>query len=82
MVNRQQTIFYLSKILTFENIEFSNKSQHIGLFATFFITLFFIVKSSATLTQSSCDRYRPKGLLFHSDQGCHYTSKEFQRELA
>lgn len=26
-------------------------------------------------------RGRPKGLMFHSDQGCHYTSKAFQAKL-
>ena len=26
-------------------------------------------------------RGRPKGVLFHSDQGCHYTSKSFRQRL-
>jgi len=26
-------------------------------------------------------RGRPKGVLYHSDQGCHYTSREFQKML-
>ena len=26
-------------------------------------------------------RGRPKGLLFHSDQGCHYTSKNYRQQL-
>ncbi len=26
-------------------------------------------------------RGKPKGLLFHSDQGCHYTSKNYRRQL-
>lgn len=26
-------------------------------------------------------RGRPKGILFHSDQGCHYTSKNYRRQL-
>ena len=27
-------------------------------------------------------RGKPKDLMFHSDQGCHYTSQAFQRQLA
>lgn len=26
-------------------------------------------------------RHRPKGVLFHSDQGCHYTSQAFRQQL-
>ena len=35
-------------------------------------------KALATAFES---RGRPKGLLFHSDQGCHYTSKSFKQLL-
>lgn len=27
-------------------------------------------------------RGKPKGVIFHSDQGCHYTSKSYQQQLA
>ena len=39
-----------------------------------------LVKKALTLAYES--RGRPKGVLFHSDQGCQYTSKEFRLYLS
>jgi len=40
---------------------------------------------SALTTHALCVAYelrgRPRGLMFHSDQGCHYTSQIFQQQL-
>ena len=37
--------------------------------------------TTKALTMAFEARGRPKGLLFHSDQGCHYTSKQFRQLL-
>lgn len=37
--------------------------------------------TSKALTMAFEARGRPKGLMFHSDQGCHYTSKQFRQLL-
>ncbi len=50
-------------------------------------TLSFSVKeagtgaASFTLMMAFETRGRPKGLLFHSDQGSHYTSRRFRQQL-
>lgn len=36
----------------------------------------------AALTMAFESRGRPQGLLFHSDQGCHYTSQRYRQQLA
>lgn len=33
------------------------------------------------LTMAFESRGRPKGVMFHSDQGCHYTSRKFRQQL-
>ena len=37
--------------------------------------------TSDALTMAYESRGKPKGLMFHSDQGCHYTSRQFRQEL-
>ena len=37
--------------------------------------------TTKALTMAFEARGRPKGLMFHSDQGCHYTSKQFRQLL-
>jgi putative transposase len=37
--------------------------------------------TTAALTMAFEARGKPKGLMFHSDQGCHYTSREFRQRL-
>jgi putative transposase len=37
--------------------------------------------TSAALRQAYESRGRPKGVMFHSDQGCHYTSVKFRQTL-
>jgi len=37
--------------------------------------------TTKALTMAFETRRRPKGVMFHSDQGCHYTSKQFRQLL-
>ena len=37
--------------------------------------------TAKALTMAYETRHRPEGVLFHSDQGCHYTSIEFRQHL-
>ncbi len=37
--------------------------------------------TAKALTMAFESRGRPKGLMFHSDQGCYYTSKQFRQLL-
>ena len=37
--------------------------------------------TSDALTMAFESRGRPKGVMFHSDQGCHYTSRQFRQKL-
>jgi putative transposase len=35
--------------------------------------------TAKALTMAFESRVRPKGVMFHSDQGCHYTSKKYRQ---
>ena len=37
--------------------------------------------TSSALKMAYESRGRPKGVMFHSDQGCHYTSRQFRQTL-
>jgi len=37
--------------------------------------------TSKALTMAFESRGKPKGVMFHSDQGCHYTSRKFRQRL-
>jgi len=39
------------------------------------------VLTAKALTMAFESRGRPKGVMFHSDQGCHYTSKKYRQLL-